>query len=588
MPPIDYTIPRQIKGVQIDSPMNAMMEFAQLQGLQQQQQMNALKAQEYQQDVAEKNALAQIYASPNLKYGSDEFFAEVAKRAPRYFEKIATGEAQRQTAISTKQQREAAVEKSKFDLEQAQKKEEREAIDLRLKQFNEQFPAYSLRSEEDVEARILAMANDEILGPISTRFGSLGDIIARNKAEFKRDPRSYVAQMAGVSADKILAAAEEKEQADYSQDQLNRVINKQPLISIEEWRESQRQRQAAPAPAATTPASADAVMPTGMATTTADGVKQLPDASFKADVGGVDFLDPTAQALYTLASDPRNKDRAPALRDMADKIQAEHVKRLEEDRKRNQLTGDFLNVTVAEDKIAELEKNPTPVNLNKIKNLREQIRAANEGKGTRVNVGVKLPAQEKAFEEKLGEGQAKKILEDKEKAEDARDMLSTVTIGRNILKSGAITGAGADFFVGLNQALKTAGVDFGYADASANSQAYSANMAQNVGKLIKLFGAGTGLSDADRAYAEKMAGGKIALDRKALEKILDITERASRNVIKRHNKNVKGIKTNIPLEVELDEEPATAPHPPAVGTIKDGYKFNGGNPADKNNWEKVK
>jgi hypothetical protein len=26
---------------------------------------------------------------------------------------------------------------------------------------------------------------------------------------------------------------------------------------------------------------------------------------------------------------------------------------------------------------------------------------------------------------------------------------------------------------------------------------------------------------------------------------------------------------------------------PAVGTVKDGYKFKGGNPADKNNWEKV-
>jgi len=26
---------------------------------------------------------------------------------------------------------------------------------------------------------------------------------------------------------------------------------------------------------------------------------------------------------------------------------------------------------------------------------------------------------------------------------------------------------------------------------------------------------------------------------------------------------------------------------PAVGTIMQGYRFKGGNPADKNNWEKV-
>jgi len=559
MPPIDYSIPGQVKGIQLESPMNAMAQAMQLRNLQETSQMNALKTQEYQQDVAEKNALAQIYASPNLKYGSDEFFAEVAKRAPRYFEKIATGEAQRQTALSTKQQREAAVEKSRFDLEQAKKKEELDTLDLRLKQFNEAFPAYSLKSEQDVEDRIVAMSNDEILGPLSTRFGTLGDTIARNKAEFRRDPRNYVARTSGMSAEKIFQAAEEKENTDFSQDQLNRIINKQPLISIEEWRAGQRQPQAAPAPAATTPTSADVAMPTEAAVTTADGSKQLPGASFKADVGGVDFLDPTAQALYTLASDPKNKDRAPALRDMADKMQAEHVKRLEEDRKRSQLTGDFLNVVNARKQIAELKKNPTALNLAIIADLEQQIKAANEGKGTKVQVGVKLPPQEQEFEKELGSGQAKAILKSKEQAEDAREMLDTVNIGRGILKSGTITGAGADFFVGLNQALKTAGVDFGYADASANSQAYVANMAQNVGKLIKLFGAGTGLSDADRKYAIEMAGGRIALDRKALEKILDIQERASKNVIGRHNKKVTGIKSKTDLSVELDEAPAAAP-----------------------------
>ena len=44
-------------------------------------------------------------------------------------------------------------------------------------------------------------------------------------------------------------------------------------------------------------------------------------------------------------------------------------------------------------------------------------------------------------------------------------------------------------------------------------------MAGNVGRLIKQFGAGTGLSDADRQYAEKMAGGKITLDVKALKDV---------------------------------------------------------------------
>lgn len=191
---------------------------------------------------------------------------------------------------------------------------------------------------------------------------------------------------------------------------------------------------------------------------------------------------------------------------------------------------------------------------------------------------IKLPPQQGAFEGELGKGQAKSIIDNRAAAQDAASIIETVNTGRDILKGGVITGAGADFLVNFNQALKTAGVDFGYADASANSQAYAANMAQNVGKIIKQFGAGTGLSDADRQYAEKMAGGKITLDAKALNKILDINERAARNVITRHNKDVEGIKTNIPLKVEMPakrtEAPITAVNPSTGARIQstDGGK----------------
>jgi hypothetical protein len=179
----------------------------------------------------------------------------------------------------------------------------------------------------------------------------------------------------------------------------------------------------------------------------------------------------------------------------------------------------------------------------------QKIQAARAGA-----VNVNLPAQEKAFETELGKGQAEGLIKGKTAAQDAASIIDTVKTGRDIMKSGMITGAGADFLVNLNQGLKTAGIDAGYADAAANSQAFTANMAANVGKLIKQFGAGTGLSDADREFAKDMAGGRISLDAKAINKILDINERAARNVITRHNKDVKGIKTNIPLEVEMPPE----------------------------------
>ena len=169
-------------------------------------------------------------------------------------------------------------------------------------------------------------------------------------------------------------------------------------------------------------------------------------------------------------------------------------------------------------------------------------------------VTVTMPVQEKSFDMGLGSGQAKRILDSQVTAQDAADILKTNEVGRSLLKSGAITGAGADFFVGLNKALKQGGIDFGYADAAVNSQAYGAAMAANTGKLIKQFGAGTAISDADREYATKAAAGQITMDEAAIRKVLDINDRASRNVIERHNKSVKNVKTNIPLEVELPPE----------------------------------
>lgn len=190
----------------------------------------------------------------------------------------------------------------------------------------------------------------------------------------------------------------------------------------------------------------------------------------------------------------------------------------------------------------------------------QKVRIAQAGRSM---TNINMPAQEKAFESELGKGQAERLLKSKVAAEDAAQILQTNQVGRDILKSGAITGAGANFFVGLNNALKQGGVDFGYADAAANSQAYAANMAQNVGKLIKQYGAGTGLSDADRDFATQAAGGKITLDEKAIRKILDINDRAANNVIDKHNKDVRGVKTNIPLTVEKPTFERAAPSPAA-------------------------
>ena len=158
--------------------------------------------------------------------------------------------------------------------------------------------------------------------------------------------------------------------------------------------------------------------------------------------------------------------------------------------------------------------------------------------------------QEGAFETGLGAEQSKQIMADYRAARDAASMIATIEQGRELLKGPIITGFGAEFLTAAGAALNQAGITFAQ-DAVANTQAFAANMAQNTAKLIQLFGAGTGLSNEDKNYAERMAGGKITIDKPAILKILDINERAARNSIKYHNNQIKDVKTIIPLTVEM-------------------------------------
>ena len=171
---------------------------------------------------------------------------------------------------------------------------------------------------------------------------------------------------------------------------------------------------------------------------------------------------------------------------------------------------------------------------------------------TRPLVNVTID-QEKALNKELGEGKAKIVLDSFKAAQDATSIMDTISVGQDLLNKGMITGFGANFLVNAGQALKQAGIDLA-SDASSNAQVYAANMANNVGRIIKQFGAGTGLSNADREYAEKMAGGNITLDEKALRRILDINSRLATNVISKHNENVTRFKAG-------DEFKLTQPQP---------------------------
>jgi hypothetical protein len=118
----------------------------------------------------------------------------------------------------------------------------------------------------------------------------------------------------------------------------------------------------------------------------------------------------------------------------------------------------------------------------------------------------------------------------------AASSLDNIIEARNLLDAGVITGTGANFLTNMGNLLSSRLGFTMFEDPVANTQAYAATMGNQVGQIIKQFGAGTGLSDADREYAEKIVGGKITLNEKALRKLIAINEKAFTNVIKRYNK----------------------------------------------------
>jgi hypothetical protein len=67
------------------------------------------------------------------------------------------------------------------------------------------------------------------------------------------------------------------------------------------------------------------------------------------------------------------------------------------------------------------------------------------------------------------------------------------------------------------------------------TQAYFAGIGGQVAQIIKSFGAGTGLSDADRKFAERMAGGSEELTTDAIKRIVRLNDEASKFVLKKYN-----------------------------------------------------
>lgn len=160
--------------------------------------------------------------------------------------------------------------------------------------------------------------------------------------------------------------------------------------------------------------------------------------------------------------------------------------------------------------------------------------------GTTVNVDMSEKTNKELINT-IGKKRGEYMVGLYESARNAVKALESSKEALDLLDSGVITGFGAEFLTSLGSALNQVGISFNE-DAVANSQAYGAAMAKQVAEIIKAFGAGTGLSDADREFAIKAAGGLISMNEPAIRRVIDINNRASKNAIEFYNED----RMNIP------------------------------------------
>lgn len=163
---------------------------------------------------------------------------------------------------------------------------------------------------------------------------------------------------------------------------------------------------------------------------------------------------------------------------------------------------------------------------------------------------------EKPFWSEMGKMFGKDIVEDRKSNQENANMVQTIQDAKGLLDEGIYTGAGANVRLGFDKWLQEVNLNVA-GEKAATTEAYAALTGKLVGNIIKQFGAGTGLSDADREYAEKIVGGKITLTEGALRRLLDINEKAYRIQINQYNKRalkIMGRKEarNFPFTLTVD------------------------------------
>ena len=166
-----------------------------------------------------------------------------------------------------------------------------------------------------------------------------------------------------------------------------------------------------------------------------------------------------------------------------------------------------------------------------------------------VNAGDKAVSK---FKEKLGEEDAKNFVELNNAATTSVNSIATIERMQNLLNSegGIYTGTLANLQLGLSKALGLVGMSD--EEKVARTEAFIVQGARETLNILSsgAVGAGTGISDKDREFIEKVVGGNITLSEEGIRRILRINKTVSTNALKSYNDKVdeynKRYKDNLP------------------------------------------
>lgn len=176
----------------------------------------------------------------------------------------------------------------------------------------------------------------------------------------------------------------------------------------------------------------------------------------------------------------------------------------------------------------------------------------------------------------IAAGVGKSFVDQREAALAAVNAIGAIHRAREQVDRGMISGPGTAPRVVMERVGELFGMP---PDKSANTATFKSAIGEAVLSMVKGLGTGSGITNADRDFAERMAGGQEELGEKAIRQILDIREKAERAKIKAYSVQAGRLIEQVPESVKhiapllrVDEPPvySRAPLPPG-GAITTPY-----------------